>query len=108
MKHVTASEARKSWFKLLDEAARGEIIASQRNDKKLILRLERRRRSVPRLVVDEVAFVAVCRKALTLSWPRDPFDRLICAHRLMRRVPLCSLDTAIHENHELLVPDLRM
>ena len=47
MKHVTASEARKSWFKLLDEAARGEIIAIQRNDKKLILRLERRRRSVP-------------------------------------------------------------
>ena len=47
MKHVTASEARKNWFKLLDEAARGEIIAIQRNDKKLILRLERRRRSVP-------------------------------------------------------------
>ena len=62
----------------------------------------------PRFVVDDVSFVAVCRKALTLSWTRDPFDRLICAHSLMRRVPLCSLDTAIHENHKLLVPDLRM
>jgi hypothetical protein len=38
MKHVTASEARKNWFKLLDEAARGEVIAIQRDDKKLILK----------------------------------------------------------------------
>jgi len=47
MKHVTASEARKNWFKLLDEAAKGEIIAIQRNDKKLILRLDKRAKSVP-------------------------------------------------------------
>ena len=61
----------------------------------------------PRFVIDDVSFVAVSRKSLTLSWTRDPFDRLICAHSLIRRVPLCSLDTAIHENHKLLVPDLR-
>jgi antitoxin (DNA-binding transcriptional repressor) of toxin-antitoxin stability system len=40
MKYVTASEARKNWFQLLDEAAKGEVIAIQREGKKLILRLE--------------------------------------------------------------------
>jgi antitoxin (DNA-binding transcriptional repressor) of toxin-antitoxin stability system len=30
MKQVTASEARKNWFRLLDEALDGEVIAVQR------------------------------------------------------------------------------
>ena len=48
MKHITASEARKNWFRLLDEAANGEVIAIRRNNKKLILRLEKReKKSVP-------------------------------------------------------------
>lgn len=47
MKHVTASEARRNWFKLLDEAANGEVIAIQRNDKKLILRAQKGRRRIP-------------------------------------------------------------
>ena len=46
MKHVTASEARKNWFSLLDEAARGEVIAIQRNGNRLVLRLEKRKKSV--------------------------------------------------------------
>jgi len=40
MKHVTASEARKNWFKLLDEASTGETIAINRNGKHLVLRLQ--------------------------------------------------------------------
>jgi hypothetical protein len=44
MKYVTASEARKNWFRLLDEAAAGEVIAIERNDKRLILRAEKRRK----------------------------------------------------------------
>ncbi len=47
MKHVTASEARKNWFKLLDEAAKGEAIAIQRNGRTLILREEKRKRPKP-------------------------------------------------------------
>jgi hypothetical protein len=47
MKHVSASEARKNWFKLLDEAANGEVIAIQRNDKKLILKMQKKKPSVP-------------------------------------------------------------
>ena len=47
MKHVTASEARKNWFKLLDQAANGEVITIQRDDKKLILRAEKRQKRTP-------------------------------------------------------------
>lgn len=43
MKHVTASEARKNWFKLLDEASSGESIVIDRNGKRLILRLDKRK-----------------------------------------------------------------
>ena len=47
MKYVSASEARQNWFKLLDEAANGEVIAIQRNDKKLILKLQTKKQTVP-------------------------------------------------------------
>jgi len=40
MKQVTASEARKNWFRLLDEALDGEIIAVQRKGQRLVLRRE--------------------------------------------------------------------
>ena len=45
MKHVTASEARKNWFSLLDEVANGQIVAIERNGKKLVLRTEKRKKS---------------------------------------------------------------
>lgn len=61
----------------------------------------------PRFVVDDVSLVALTHKALALSWTRDPFDRLVCAHSLVRRLALCSVDTNIQENHKLLVPELR-
>jgi hypothetical protein len=40
MKQVTASEARKNWFRLLDEALDGEVIAVQRKGHRLVLRRE--------------------------------------------------------------------
>jgi len=40
MKKVTASEARKHWFRLLDEAAHGEVIVVQRQGRRLVLRRE--------------------------------------------------------------------
>lgn len=45
VKHVTASEARKNWFKLLDEASNGESIVINRNGKSLVLRLEARKKT---------------------------------------------------------------
>lgn len=38
MKRVTASEARKSWFRLLDEVAAGEVVLIDRKGTKVILR----------------------------------------------------------------------
>jgi antitoxin (DNA-binding transcriptional repressor) of toxin-antitoxin stability system len=40
MKKVTASEARRQWFRLLDEAAQGEIIVVERKGHRLVLRRE--------------------------------------------------------------------
>jgi hypothetical protein len=40
MKKVTASEARRLWFRLLDEAAQGEVIVVQRKGRRLVLRRE--------------------------------------------------------------------
>jgi antitoxin (DNA-binding transcriptional repressor) of toxin-antitoxin stability system len=40
MRKVTATEARKRWFRLLDEAAEGEVIVLQRRGRRLVLRRE--------------------------------------------------------------------
>jgi hypothetical protein len=40
MKNVNASEARKHWFRLLDEALEGEVIVVQRKGARLVLRRE--------------------------------------------------------------------
>jgi hypothetical protein len=41
MKHVKASEARKHWFRFLDEALRGEVIAVERKGQRVLLRREK-------------------------------------------------------------------
>lgn len=40
MKRVTASEARKQWFRLLDEVASGEVVVLERKGRRLVLRRE--------------------------------------------------------------------
>jgi thiamine kinase-like enzyme len=40
VKNVKASEARKHWFRLLDEALRGEVIAVERKGQRVVLRRE--------------------------------------------------------------------
>jgi len=40
MKNVKASEARKHWFRLLDDALRGEVIAIERKGGRILLRRE--------------------------------------------------------------------
>jgi antitoxin (DNA-binding transcriptional repressor) of toxin-antitoxin stability system len=40
MKQVKASEARRHWFRLLDEALRGEVIAVERKGQRIVLRRE--------------------------------------------------------------------
>lgn len=64
-------------------------------------------REDPRFVIDEPAFDALVRAALPLSWTRDPFDRLLCAHSLVRRMPFCSADQRVRRHHPLLAAELR-
>ncbi len=40
MKRVTASEARKNWFRLLDEVAQGEVVCVERNGKRIVLQAD--------------------------------------------------------------------
>jgi antitoxin (DNA-binding transcriptional repressor) of toxin-antitoxin stability system len=40
MKRVTASEARKNWFRLLDDVAQGEVVCIERQGRRIILRRE--------------------------------------------------------------------
>ena len=60
-----------------------------------------------RFIVDEVPYVTLVLKSLEIGWTRDPFDRLIAAHSLARRLPLCSVDETVLDNHRLMVPELR-
>lgn len=39
MKRVTATEARKNWFRLLDEVADGEVVLIDRGGSRLVLKL---------------------------------------------------------------------
>ena len=59
-----------------------------------------------RFVVDEAPLVALIEKALGQCWTRDPFDRLLAAHSLARRVPLCTLDRSIRQHHRWLPAEL--
>lgn len=50
-------------------------------------------------MVDEVPLLRLIDQALPLDWTRDPFDRLLAAHSLARRTPLCTLDRRIQAHH---------
>lgn len=56
----------------------------------------------PRFVIDEIPLVPLMRRAIELTWTRDPFDRLIAAHSSVRRLPLCTTDRNLRENHPLI------
>jgi len=55
-----------------------------------------------RFIIDDAPLAGVFRNALALDWTRDPFDRLLAAHSLARRVPLCSVDESVLRHHTLL------
>ncbi len=40
MKQVTATEARRTWFRLLDEVAEGEVVVLERKGRRIVLRQE--------------------------------------------------------------------
>lgn len=40
MKRMTASEARRNWFRLLDDVAAGEVVAITRKGRRIVIRRE--------------------------------------------------------------------
>jgi PIN domain nuclease of toxin-antitoxin system len=60
----------------------------------------------PRFVVGDIGIETLVSQALTLNWTRDPFDRLLAAHSMARRVPLCTTDRVILRHHRLLADEL--
>jgi len=61
----------------------------------------------PRFALDDISLATLTQRSLELSWTRDPFDRLIVAHSLARRLPLCSVDRQVVGNHKNIVQELR-
>jgi len=55
------------------------------------------------LTVAETAFIDVAAAAASLSWTRDPFDRLIAAQAVVENVPLLTADRTIRANLALAV-----
>lgn len=49
MKRVTATEARKNWFRLLDEVAEGEVVLIERDGARLCLSLVEQAETSPRI-----------------------------------------------------------
>jgi antitoxin (DNA-binding transcriptional repressor) of toxin-antitoxin stability system len=52
MKRVTASEARKNWFRLLDEVAEGDVVVILRKGRRIVLRREDAAAGVERRLPD--------------------------------------------------------
>ena len=50
----------------------------------------------PRFAVDNPSSAALFEAATALPWTRDPFDRLIVGHALMRGWKLATADARIH------------
>jgi antitoxin (DNA-binding transcriptional repressor) of toxin-antitoxin stability system len=84
MKKVAASEARKQWFRLLDEAARGETIMLERHGRRLVLRREdadRGRARKPRVDYRRLIRVPRAHEADRWSWEWRGPDRALTARR---------------------------
>jgi PIN domain nuclease of toxin-antitoxin system len=50
------------------------------------------------LVTADITASAVCTAALTLTWTRDPFDRLLAAHALVSDTPLVAKDETLRRH----------
>ncbi len=55
------------------------------------------------LLVDDLSFEIVTRKAAEITWTRDPFDRLIAASAIARGYPLITKDESILTNFSLAI-----
>lgn len=63
-------------------------------------------KSDSRFQLDDIPLHSLVVHALALEWTRDPFDRLLVAHSLARRTPLCTVDRNILQFHSLVPKEL--
>ena len=57
-------------------------------------------------IIDDISLETLVGHALRFDWTRDPFDRLLVAHSLARRVALCTTDRTIRSRHRLVPLEL--
>ena len=85
VKKIAASEARKQWFRLLDEAARGETIVLERHGRRLVLRREETesaRTAKPAVDYRRLIRVPHVREADRWSWEWRGPDRPLASRRV--------------------------
>jgi PIN domain nuclease of toxin-antitoxin system len=58
-----------------------------------------------RLEIADTSTAELVQAANSLSWTRDPFDRLIAAHAIVANAPLVTADETIREHLHLAVWD---
>jgi PIN domain nuclease of toxin-antitoxin system len=57
------------------------------------------------LQIADVPLMELVQAAVSLSWTRDPFDRLIAAHAIVANAPLVTADETIRANLPLAIWD---
>lgn len=57
------------------------------------------------LQMEDVSLAELVHAAQSLSWTRDPFDRLIAAHAIVANAPLLTADKTIRKNLPLAAWD---
>jgi antitoxin (DNA-binding transcriptional repressor) of toxin-antitoxin stability system len=68
MKRVTASEARRDWFRLLDEVAAGEVVVVERKGRRIVIQREAKGRSREATAPDYSAVLRVPAPDLADTW----------------------------------------
>jgi antitoxin (DNA-binding transcriptional repressor) of toxin-antitoxin stability system len=83
MKRVTASEARRNWFRLLDEVIDGEVIAITRKGKRIVIRREDTARSRRQKLPDygSILHVRDADRADTWSWEWTGPEQELALHQ---------------------------
>lgn len=69
MKRMTASEARRNWFRILDEVAEGATVVIERGERRIVLRREEP--EVPRELPDYTSLIRVPDPEEAPSWGWD-------------------------------------
>jgi antitoxin (DNA-binding transcriptional repressor) of toxin-antitoxin stability system len=67
MKRVTASEARRNWFRLLDEVAAGETVVIERHGQRILIRRENAAER-PATIPDYTGILAVREPDRAAEW----------------------------------------